>query len=178
MTYPSILLVNDIPDHARLYDAALRQRSYRVNLVRSADEALYVLTTMRPDCIVIDVRLPDMDGWELCRAVKSHKALGAIPIVILTQDVSQARATKAARAGCNAWIAHPLNAHDMVRTVDHVLAEGRATPADGEALVGHQACRACGSGNVRATLRLGTIQYFFCLACRLFWRIESAASVA
>lgn len=178
MTQPSILLVNDIPDHAALYERTLQQRGFRVHLVRSAADALGVLATERPVCIVIDVRLPDRDGWDLCRAIKAMKALTATPIVMLTEDVSQARAAEAVRAGCSAWIAHPINTHDLVRTIDHVLKERRPEPVEGKALVGQKACGACGSDQVRAGLRLGTIQYYRCLACRLFWRVESAESVA
>jgi CheY-like chemotaxis protein len=178
MTQPLVLLVDDIPDHARFYEVMLKQRGYRVNLVRSAGEALHAARTERPDCTVIDVRLPDKDGWELCRALKSDRALAATPIVILTADVSETCASDASRSGCSAWIAHPINAHDIVRTVDYVLAQQRPTPVDGDALVGARACLACGSTRVRATLRLGTIQYFCCQACRLCWRDESAEIVA
>lgn len=178
MTHPAILLVNDIPDHATPYERTLKERGYRVNLVRSATEALAVLARERPDCIVIDVRLPDRDGWDLCRDIKVMKTLTSTPIVMLTEDVSQSRVAEAARSGCSAWLAHPINAHDLVRTVNHVLKERRPEPAEGKALVGQKACSACGSDQVRAGLRLGTIQYYRCLACRLFWRVESGESVA
>ena len=172
------MLVNDIPDHAALYERTLEQRGYRVHLVRSAADAMATLATERPVCIVIDVRLPDRDGWDLCRAIKVMKAVTSTPIVMLTDDLSEARAAKAADSGCSAWVAHPINAHDLVRTVDHVLKERRPSPVEGQALVGQKACRACGSDQVRAGLRLGTIQYYRCLACRLFWRVEATESVA
>jgi CheY-like chemotaxis protein len=179
MAQPLILLVDDIPDHARLYEAALRQNGYKVQLVHSGAAALAAAREQVPACTVIDVRLPDLPGWDVCRSMKADPALEHVPVIILTDEVTADSAGDSARSGCSAWLTHPTVAQDVARAVAHVLAQGRPAPSsDDEALVGISACRACGSGRIRATLRLGAIQYYACRACNLSWRVESNVIVA
>ena len=174
-----ILLVDDIPDHSKLYEAALRQSGYRVHLVSTGKVALDVARSERPDCAVIDVRLPDMDGWEVCRLMKADASAKATPVVILSPDITETCATEGARSGCSAWLAHPTLARDVPRVVDHVLAQHRPSPGSArDAIVGVAECRACGSDQIRATLRLGAIQYYTCRSCNLSWRVDAVESVA
>ena len=175
-----ILLVDDIPDHATFYETALRQRGYRVHVVNSGAAAQTIVRRETPDCVVIDVRLPDMTGWELCRQLKAaDPALEAVRIIVLTNEVTTRCAAESARSGCHAWLAQPTLAHGLARAVDHVMAQVTDGPASSEdALLGVTACIACGSEQIRATLRLGTTQYYYCHACRLYWRVETDESVA
>jgi CheY-like chemotaxis protein len=176
---PLILLVDDIPDHARRYESALRQQGYRVHLVHTGVAALSYARDEVPNCVVIDVRLPDVTGWELCRSMKADARLKQTPVVILTSDVTRTAASDSENSGCSAWLAHPASPHDVTRVVAHVLAQQRPSPAShDEALVGVISCRGCGSDRIRATLRLGTIQYFACPQCRLSWRSDTRESVA
>jgi DNA-binding response OmpR family regulator len=128
--------------------------------------------------MVIDVRLPDVTGWTLCRALKADASTAATPIVMLTAEASQTCADDAAHSGCSAWLAHPVNAHDVARTVEYVLATGRSHPDEGDAVMGIRACQACGAEKIRATLRLGMIQYYACRACNFSWRDDIGESVA
>ena len=82
MAEPLILLVNDIPDHARAYESVLRRNGYRVQLVYTASAALQAARAEPPACTVIDVRLPDVTGWTLCRAIKADASIAITPIVM------------------------------------------------------------------------------------------------
>ena len=176
---PLVLLVDDIPDHAKLYEAALRQQGYRVHLVHTGTAALVFGNAQVPDCVVIDDRLPDMEGWELCRQMKADSELKNTPVVILTTEVTEAVAGHGAKSGCSAWLAHPTLAQDLPRVVQQVLAQGRPSPqSERDAVVGQITCKGCGSDRVRATLRLGVTQYFSCRACNLSWRVDSTEIVA
>lgn len=179
MTPPLVLLVDDIPDHAKRYETALRQHGFRVHLVHTAAAALAMSRHDVPACVVIDTRLPDMTGWELCRALKDDQVTKATPVVILTNDVTTTAAADSENAGCSAWLAHPSSAQDVPRVVDHVLEQNRPSPTSIEAaILGVTSCSACGSDQIRATLRLGTMQYYACRTCRLSWRVESQEGVA
>ena len=82
-------------------------------------------------------------------------------------------AENSAKIGCNAWLAYPMHADDLVRTVRHVLDAQTDAPASlEEALLGSKRCPGCGSDNVRATLRVGAVQYYCCMACSFRWRSE------
>lgn len=172
----SVLLVNDIPDHMRSYEAALRARGYQVRLTTSGAEALGTAPQMQPDCAVIDVRLVDMTGLELCRLLKAEAGLAQLPVVMLVADVSKQSLQHSRLAGCAAWLMRPGSPDDLVRAVEHVLAHGGGHPEMHNALINACACPACESENVRAGVRIGPVQYFTCKGCRFRWRVDAQGS--
>jgi CheY-like chemotaxis protein len=169
-----ILLVNDIPDHKDLYAAALRARGYHVVQAQTGDAALGLAARHAPRGIVIDLRLPDMSGWELCRQIKVDRALRNVPVVVLARDVSRTNAQQSREAGCAAWLARPTVADDLVRAVEYVLASGQSKPANHEeAILGVRGCPACNSEEIRAGVRVGPVQYYGCSACGGRWRVDA-----
>lgn len=178
MTVPQpsevILLANDIPDHVAAYRNALAAHGFQVHVARTGEDALRVARETLPDCTVVDLRLPDMDGWHLCREIKNEHDHRRMPVVVLTPDVSKMCAADSTKAGCNAWLAHPTVAEDLVRTIKRVLELEQASPTTSdEALIGLQLCPACESERVRATLRVSPIQYYCCSECGFCWRVDT-----
>lgn len=173
MPRESILLVNDIPDHMWAYDAAFRARGYDVHLMTTAADTLAVASQIRPRCIVIDVRLPDMSGWELCRRLKADPVTAPVPVVILAPDASRQSLQESRMAGCASWLMRPAAPDDVVRAVEHVLAHGGGHPELHNALIDSRPCPACDSDDVRAGVRVGPVQYFVCKVCRMRWRVEA-----
>lgn len=168
-----ILLVNDIPDHLTVYERALVQSGFRVSIATTGAEALERVAALPPDCAVIDVRLPDMRGWDLCKKLKAGCA-GRLPIVLLATDISKVAAAESASVGCNAWLARPTIADDLVRVVRQVLASDEPEPASAaDAVIGVRVCPACAGERIKATLRMRLIQYFCCRDCGFCWRIDS-----
>jgi CheY-like chemotaxis protein len=168
-----ILLVNDIPDHASSYEDALVANGFQVAFAATGAAALALAATETPDCAVIDVRLPDMRGWDLCRDLKTRVA-GDLPVVLLAPDVSKGTAADSASVGCNAWLAYPTIADDLVRAVRQVLATGEAEPASpDDAVLLARVCPACDGARLKPTLRMRLIQYFCCRDCGFCWRIDS-----
>jgi CheY-like chemotaxis protein len=174
-----ILLVNDIPDHLVGYHRAMLEDGFRVSLARSGAEALRLAEHEVPECAVIDLRLPDMDGWDLCARLKAGPNREEIRIIVLTPDVSKTCASDGARAGCNAWLTHATAGHDLIRTIRHVLQLETAEPSsDDEALMSRLPCPACESYEIRPTLRVGLVQYYCCRRCNFCWRVEALESTA
>ena len=167
------MLVNDIPDHMRSYEAAFRARGYLVRLTPSGEDALILLRQSRPACAVIDVRLADMSGWDLCRTMKADKRFASIPVVMLAPDVSRQSAEGSRSSGCASWLMRPAAPDDVVRAVEHVLAAGHHQPALQDAVIGARNCPACDGDDVRAGVRIGPVQYFVCRACHMRWRVEA-----
>jgi DNA-binding response OmpR family regulator len=173
-----ILLVNDIPDHVDRYGDAFAEQGFDVRVARTGEDALRAVRDAMPACAVIDLRLPDMSGWDLCSAMKTETRR-QLPIVVLTPDVSKMCALDSTKAGCNAWLAHPTVAEDLVRTVKQVLNLETAEPRNvKEALLTMTECAACGSHAVRATVRVSPVQYYCCTACGYCWRAELLQPVA
>jgi len=168
-----VLLVDDIRDHAVHYEEALTRHGFTVRVATTGEDALRLAREAAPDCAVIDLRLPDMSGWDLCREIRGPQSGEPPAIIVLTPEVSKLCAENSAKAGCNAWLAHPMHADDLVRTVRQVLNAETAAPASlDEALLGSRECPGCGSDSVRTTLRIGTVQYYCCKACSFCWRAD------
>jgi CheY-like chemotaxis protein len=171
-----ILLVNDIPDHLATYETALERHGFRVQVARTGEQALALARECLPHCAVIDLRLPDMTGWDLCREIKSNESPHT-RVIVLSPDVSKMCAADSSRSGCHAWLAHPTVAEDLVRTVRQVLElEVDAPTSFDSALMGMTACPGCDSDQVRAQLRVGGVQYYCCKACGFCWRMDVFAA--
>src|SRR5262245_18522658 len=158
-----VLLVDDIRDHAVHYEAALTRHGFIVRVATTGEEALRLAREALPECAVIDLRLQDMSGWDLCREIREPQPSEPPAIIVLTPEVSKMCAENSAKAGWNAWLARPMHADDLVRTVRQVLnAETDALASLDEALLGSKKCPGCESDSVRATLRVGAVQYYCC----------------
>jgi DNA-binding response OmpR family regulator len=167
-----ILLVDDIPDHVTRYQTALARHGFRVQLARTGRDALQLARASLPDCAVIDLRLPDMSGWDLCHQIKLGDGQ-SIRVIVLTPEVSKMSAADSAKAGCNAWLTHPTAPEVLVDTVKQVLDMRTDEPASpDDAVIGTMTCAGCGSESVRTTLRVGPFQYYCCKACSFSWRAE------
>jgi hypothetical protein len=91
---------------------------------------------------------------------------------MLTPEVGPLHLEQSRATRCHAWLMRPTVADDLVHTVRHVLRQGPA-PAPGDEVLNDTSCPACGSRNVRATLRLTSVgQYYRCEACTYSWRVD------
>ena len=175
MSTPHIVLVTDIPDHARNYERALLAGRYEVTVASTAADARIIARARVPDCLVIDERLPDGNGWDLCRELKAEKTCRAVPVVVLSADISSEQAAHSVRVGCDAWIARPAVAEEVVRTIRHVLEAQRSSPPSIEAArLWTLTCPSCSSQEIRAALRISPTQYYKCTKCGFYWRVEVA----
>jgi DNA-binding response OmpR family regulator len=177
---PLILLVTDIPDHLPRYEAALRENGYAAAVSLSSADAVVQAIAEPPVCIVIDERVSTMDGWELCRRLRSDLRLRSIPVVMLVQNLSLDTAMQGQRSGCRSWLARPTTGEQLVHAIQHVLSLEQSAPAnDADAAIGTRSCAACRSEQIRAALRIGPVQYYFCRACGFYWddaRVSFSAS--
>jgi CheY-like chemotaxis protein/Zn ribbon nucleic-acid-binding protein len=169
-----ILLATAIRDHADAYERVLEKNGFHVHVARTGADATRAALGQRFDCVVIDLRLPDISGWELCGQMKRLPELRATPIIILTPDISMGHCDEGARVGCHAWLARPTVAEDLVDVIAEVIAQGRPQPRSRyAALVGaDRECPACASRHLRASIRVSPVQYYRCVDCGFCWRVE------
>jgi CheY-like chemotaxis protein len=116
-----ILVVDDHPINLKLACDVLESEGYTVECAMDAEEAQALVQHTAFDLILMDVALPGMDGLELTRLLKADPATRHIPIVALTAFAMKGDDRKAMEAGCDGYIAKPINIHKLREQVAEVL---------------------------------------------------------
>lgn len=117
-----VLVVDDQPDHVEMYHLALEYAGFTVEDAFSGGEGLEQARQLLPDVIVLDIRLPDMTGWDVCRVLRSQPATARIPIIVLTAAVTPTLAREAEEHGCAAHLLKPCSPDVLTSTIRQVLA--------------------------------------------------------
>src|SRR6187549_135350 len=107
---PQILVADDDDLNREVMEAFLMSENYRVHLAHDGKHTLHLTESLHPDLILLDVNMPDMTGYEVCRILRQNPATANIPIIIVTgYDTAQDRATGMA-AGANVFLPRPFSA--------------------------------------------------------------------
>jgi two-component system cell cycle response regulator DivK len=114
---PTVLIVDDFEDSRTMYAAFLRYSGYGVVEAANGLEAIEQATAVLPDVIVMDLSLPELDGWEATRRIKSQPKTGGIPIVALTGHTLEGPTQDARRAGCDAFLPKPCLPDTLLETI-------------------------------------------------------------
>jgi CheY-like chemotaxis protein len=118
---PQVLLVDDEADQVEMYQLSLERAGFAVLSAHTGDEGVRLARTRRPDAIVLDLRLPDITGWEVCGLLKADPQTERIPIVILTAAASPTLGEQAASAGCAAHLVKPCFPEELIEVLRTVL---------------------------------------------------------
>ncbi len=124
MANEPILVVDDNPLNLKLARLLLGTESYQVRTAEHAPAALAVLETFHPRMILMDIQLPGMDGLELTRRLRADPSLGDVIILALTAYAMETDEQKALDAGCDGYIAKPLDTRSLPNVVRAYL-DGR-----------------------------------------------------
>ena len=117
----TILYVEDNPDNRMLVRRILLSQDYSLLEAKDGSDALNVLKTQRPDLILMDINMPDMDGYTLTANIKSMPGLERIPILAVTANVMRGDKEKTLEAGCDGYIQKPLDIDQLIREVERFL---------------------------------------------------------
>jgi two-component system cell cycle response regulator DivK len=120
-TKGTILYVEDNPDNRLLVKRILLAEDYSLLEAIDGKDALNVLKTARPDLILMDINMPDMDGYTLTAKIKSLPGFERIPILALTANVMRGDKEKTLEAGCDGYIQKPLDIDQLTREIDKFL---------------------------------------------------------
>lgn len=121
MEEKTILIVEDEPDITMLVKRSLSSKSYKLLEANSGTNALELLKTANPDLILLDIMMPDMDGFEVCRRIKSNPDCQHIPVVFLTVRNNQEDMDKGKEIGAAGYFTKPFDPIKLSEEIGKLL---------------------------------------------------------
>jgi len=120
-TPPLILVVDDDPINLDIFQSQLRIDGYHTITASDGEEALHIATTQQPDLILLDLMLPKLDGFEVCRRLKGDSSLPFMPIIMVTARADDADVVAGLEAGSDEYLTKPVEPPALVARVKSML---------------------------------------------------------
>ncbi len=117
----TVLCVEDNPDNRLLVKRILLAEGYTLLEAGNGHEALELLKSAHPDLILMDINMPDMDGYSLTSRIKAMPGFDRVPILALTANVMRGDREKTLEAGCDGYIQKPIDIDQLTREIEKFL---------------------------------------------------------
>lgn len=120
---PTVLYIEDHPDNMTLVRRILQSESYTLIEAGTGLQGILFAESQDIDLILLDVNLPDIDGYEVARRLRASTktALAKMPIIAVTANAMKGDAQKALDAGCNFYISKPINIQELIEKVSNLV---------------------------------------------------------
>jgi CheY-like chemotaxis protein len=115
-----ILVIDDIDDNAFLLQTLLEGEGYQVDVASSGPVALQLIETEPPDLVLLDVMMPQMNGFEVTQRIRQNPTLPFIPILLIT-GYTEASSTQGLDAGANGFIRKPIDFDELLSRIQTML---------------------------------------------------------
>lgn len=119
---PEILLVDDSPEHIEASAGILGDNNFRIRVATNGTTALKLIKQHQPDLILLDIYMPKMDGFEICRIIKSNPDYSDIPIIFLTASNDEESIKKGFELGAQDYVIKPFNPSELLARVNTHIA--------------------------------------------------------
>ena len=116
-----VLIVDDEPNIVLSLEFLLRQQGYEVSVARDGEAALAVTEAQRIDLVVLDVMLPGLDGFEVCRRLRERPELAGLKILLLTARGREVERVRGLEEGADAYVRKPFSTRQLMKTVADLL---------------------------------------------------------
>ncbi|MCF7873341.1 MAG: response regulator [Candidatus Omnitrophica bacterium] len=116
-----ILIVDDEPDILKIVIFRLKNKGYQTISATSGEEAFQLLGEDKPDLIILDLRMPGINGDEVCRRIKADNNLNKIPVILLTASTGHDIAGLAKDIGAVDFIRKPFDSQHFINKIENVL---------------------------------------------------------
>jgi CheY-like chemotaxis protein len=120
-TLKKVLIVDDNKDIRHLLGHILEEAGYQVFYANDGPQALAQAQTQQPDLILMDLSLPELDGWEVLKRLRNQPMFSHIPIIALTAFVNVKTHTKALAAGFSYYLPKPFQISEMLKVIAELL---------------------------------------------------------
>lgn len=116
-----VLVVDDNPQNVKLLVQLLRNAGYELTTATSGKEALASIASTRPDIVLLDVVMPEMSGYECCKAIRANPATALLPVVMVTALDPTEERVKGIEAGADDFLSKPINHMELLARVKSLL---------------------------------------------------------
>lgn len=117
----TVLIVDDEPDNLGVARKVLTFGGAQVHVARNGVEGLAVLDDVRPTFILLDLSMPEMDGWEMLKIVRGNDQMANIPIIALTAHAMSGDKERVLESGFNGYIAKPFRINSFIADIQKCL---------------------------------------------------------
>ncbi|HNZ26319.1 MAG TPA: response regulator [Spirochaetota bacterium] len=123
----SILIADDNPNNLKILGSMLEKMGYNVRVAKNGEQAFNSVKTLPPDLILLDIHMPIMDGYEVCKAIKKEKDIQDIPIIFLSALTESFNKIQAFKAGGVDYITKPFEVEEVeIRIINHIRLRERS----------------------------------------------------
>ncbi len=123
MTKHKVLIIDDEPDILMTLDFLMRKAGYEVFIGRDGAEAIELVKSNQPQLVLLDVMMPNVDGYEVCQFIKNTPEYKNCKVVFLSAKTKQKDIEKAYEIGADYYIPKPFSSRDLVKKVKEMLNE-------------------------------------------------------
>lgn len=114
---PLILIVDDVSKNLQVLAGFLQEDNYRLALATNGQDALRLVLSQKPDLVVLDIMMPDMDGYEVCRRIKQDPLIEKVPVIFLTARTETEDIVKGFELGAVDYVKKPVNKYELLARV-------------------------------------------------------------
>jgi two-component system, cell cycle response regulator DivK len=124
---PKILVVEDNEENRDSLSRRLQRRGYDVVIASDGKQGVALAQSEKPDVILMDLNMPELDGWEATRQIKAASETGAIPVIAMTAHALSGDQETALAAGCDEYHTKPVDFPRLLSQIEAILKKGTAT---------------------------------------------------
>lgn len=112
-----VVVIEDEEFLTELIRVNLKLRGIDVTTAEYGEDGYAKVLEIKPDLILLDARLPDIDGWEICKRIKSNDEINMIPVVFVTAAAQESDRLRAKEAGADGFLAKPFQITELLNTI-------------------------------------------------------------
>ena len=124
MKTPNILIVDDEPNIVMSLEYLMRKNGYQVGIARNGTEALAAIAETPYDLVLLDVMMPDVDGYQVCRQLRQHPDRADTKVIFLSAKSREADVQKGYEVGADLYIPKPFSTRQLMEKVRELLSNG------------------------------------------------------